>query len=370
MMNPIEYFLEMLEIPSASGKEHRFSIFLMESMKNLGYEVKQDEAGNVIGKIGKGEPMLLFSSHIDTVPGEIPIREENGRIYGRGAVDAKASIASMILAGSFLPEMNVNGTVIFAGLVEEESSLRGIQTLLEGDLGADWAIFGEPTKCDRICLASKGRLLFKINLKTEGGHVACSWAYKNSIELAYKLWKKFKENVEAHEKTPFFSTVTNLTQISGGSAPNVVPGDCQLFIDVRFPHLVKSTKLLGIIEKTFNEFKEMNEVQISYEVLSQIEGFRAPKDSILVKELAKAIREVRNIDPRYIRKTGTCFMNLIGPWRNIPTISYGPGDPALEHTNDEHIEKQEYLDSLEILKKTIKNILSKKNTEHEVPNTL
>lgn len=366
MINPIEYFLEMLEIPSVSGKEHRFSVFLMESMKNLGYEVKQDEAGNVIGKIGEGKPALLFMSHIDTVPGEIPIREENGKIYGRGAVDAKASVASMTLAGSFLPEMNVNGTFIFAGVVEEESSLRGIQTLLEGNLRADWAIFGEPTKSDRICLASKGRLLFKINLKTEGGHVACSWAYKNSIELAYELWKKIKKNVEVQGKTPYFSTIPNLTQIMGGSAPNVVPNDCQLFIDVRFPHLVKSTKILGITEKIFNEFKEMNGVHINYEVLSQIEGFRAEKYSIIAKELAKAIMEVKNKDPRYIRKTGTCFMNLIGRWFNIHTVSYGPGDPSLEHTNDEHIEKQEFLESIDIFKKTIKNVLSQKISKPEL----
>jgi LysW-gamma-L-lysine carboxypeptidase len=366
MIKPLEYFLEMLEIPSVSGKEHRFSVYLMESMKNLGYEVKQDEAGNVIGKIGEGEPTLLFMSHIDTVPGEIPIREENGKIYGRGAVDAKASVASMTLAGSFLPDMNVNGTVIFAGVVEEESSLRGIQSLLEGNLRADWAIFGEPTKSDGICLASKGRLLFKINLKTDGGHVACSWAYKNSVELAYELWKKIKKNVEVHEKTPFFSTIPNLTQIVGGSAPNIVPDDCQLFIDVRFPHLVKSTEILGIVEKIFKEFKEMKGIQINYEVLSQIEGFRAEKDSVIVKELAKAIKEVKNKDPRYIRKTGTCFMNLIGRWFNIHTVSYGPGDPALEHTKDEHIEKQEFLESIEIFKKTIKNVLSQKISKPEL----
>jgi acetylornithine deacetylase/succinyl-diaminopimelate desuccinylase-like protein len=113
----------------------------------------------------------------------------------------------------------------------------------------------------------------------------------------------------------------------------------------------------------------MNGVQINYEVLSQIEGFRAQKDSVLVKELANAIKEVKNKDPRYIRKTGTCFMNLIGRWYNIHAVSYGPGDPALEHTNDEHIEKQELLDSIDILKKTIKNILSQKISEHETPKT-
>jgi len=358
MMDPIEYFLDMLEIPSVSGSERRLSVFLMESMKSMGYEVEQDEAGNVLGRIGEGKPILLFSSHIDTVPGEIPVREENGKIYGRGAVDAKASVASMILAGASLPEMDVEGTLIFAGVVEEESSLRGIQTLLEGGLEADYAIFGEPTRTDRICLASKGRLLFKINLKTKGGHVACSWIYKNSIELAYQLWERFREKIETHEKTPFFSTIPNLTQINGGAAPNVVPSDCQLFIDVRFPPMIKSTKLLGMVEKTFNEFREMNGVQISYEVLSQIEGFRAKKDSTLVRKLAEAIKSVKNTEPHYIRKTGTCFMNLIGRWFNIPTVSYGPGDPALEHTSDEHIDKKEFLESIDILKKTMENIFS------------
>ncbi|MEM3587545.1 MAG: M20/M25/M40 family metallo-hydrolase, partial [Candidatus Jordarchaeaceae archaeon] len=125
----------------------------------------------------------------------------------------------------------------------------------------------------------------------------------------------------------------------------------------------KSTKLLGTVEKIFNEFKEMKGAQIDYQVLSQIEGFRAEKDSTIVKGLAKAIREIKNKEPRYIRKTGTCFMNLIGRWLNIQTVSYGPGDPALEHTNNEHIEKQEFLESIEIFKKTIENVLGQKRSK-------
>jgi len=74
----------MVEIYSPTGKELELSNFLIEEMKSLGFETGLDEAGNVIGKFGRKNPAILLCGHMDTVPGELQVRVEGDRLYGRG----------------------------------------------------------------------------------------------------------------------------------------------------------------------------------------------------------------------------------------------------------------------------------------------
>ncbi|MHA1606210.1 MAG: M20/M25/M40 family metallo-hydrolase [Candidatus Freyarchaeota archaeon] len=356
MIDPVAFLIELLEIPSPSGEERKLAFFLKKTMGDWGYDVEIDPAGNVIGRLGEGSPTLLLASHIDTVPGFIPVRHDNDRIFGRGAVDAKGSVAAMVIAGAEAFRRNMKGSLIFAGIVGEEASLEGIQTLLEELTSVDYAIFGEPTGLSRICIASKGRLLLKINVHSSSGHVACSWLHENSIEKAFELWQKLKERIRLDAKSRFSSVIPNLTLLQGGSAPNIVPGNCSLYVDVRFPPSVSSASLLGESRKVIESFEKASGVKVSWSVLSQIEGFRANRRSKVVEALERSIKEIGG-NVGYIKKTGTCFMNLIGKWFNIPVVSYGPGDPSLEHTENENILVSEYLAAINILTKTIQYVL-------------
>ena len=69
-------------------------------MTNMGFEVGKDAIGNVIGVAGVGQPVILLCGHMDTVAGHLPLRIEEGKIYARGAVDAKGPLAAMIMAAS------------------------------------------------------------------------------------------------------------------------------------------------------------------------------------------------------------------------------------------------------------------------------
>ncbi|MEM2046375.1 MAG: M20/M25/M40 family metallo-hydrolase, partial [Candidatus Jordarchaeales archaeon] len=171
MMDAVGFLIELLEIPSPSGEERKIISFIARRLEEWGYCAEVDRVGNVVAQLGEGEPILLLASHVDTVPGFLPVREENGRVLGRGAVDAKASIAAMAIAGVEAFRRKPKGKIIFAGVVEEEASLKGIQSLLEGLPRIDYAIFGEPTGLSKVCLASKGRLLLKIDVHTSSGHV-------------------------------------------------------------------------------------------------------------------------------------------------------------------------------------------------------
>ena len=96
-MNDFDTLIGLVSQYSPSGSERRAVEWLIERMKSLGYDdAFIDEAGNAVGVMGKGEKQVVLLGHIDTVPGEISAREENGILYGRGAVDAKGPLACFV----------------------------------------------------------------------------------------------------------------------------------------------------------------------------------------------------------------------------------------------------------------------------------
>ena len=92
----------MLEFYSPTGSEAQLSVFLSDTMEAAGIRTHIDKAGNVIGEFGEGRPTILLCGHLDTVPGNLQVKLEGGRLYGRGAVDAKAPLASIVSAASAL----------------------------------------------------------------------------------------------------------------------------------------------------------------------------------------------------------------------------------------------------------------------------
>ena len=96
----VRFLTNLLGIYSPSGKEEDIANFLAYEMKRMGFEVGKDGIGNVIGVVGEGEPVILLCGHMDTVAGHLPLRIEEGKIYARGAVDAKGPLAAMVMAAA------------------------------------------------------------------------------------------------------------------------------------------------------------------------------------------------------------------------------------------------------------------------------
>jgi hypothetical protein len=82
----VQLLTTMLEIYSPSGKEKEISDFLVEEMERLGFRVRKDEVGNVIGEIGEGKPVVLLCGHMDTVRRYIPVRVKQGKKNSTRAV--------------------------------------------------------------------------------------------------------------------------------------------------------------------------------------------------------------------------------------------------------------------------------------------
>ena len=85
----VRLLTNLLGIYSPSGKEGDIANFLAEEMKKFGFQVGIDAIGNVIGVVGEGEPTIFLCGHMDTIAGRLPVRVENNKVYGAGAVDAR-----------------------------------------------------------------------------------------------------------------------------------------------------------------------------------------------------------------------------------------------------------------------------------------
>ena len=134
-MNEKEFLKKCIEIYSPSGQELEFSKFIEDYLKKRNFKVQKDKVGNIIAEKGSGKPTLLLVSHMDTIPGKLPVIEKDGKIYGRGAVDCKPSLAAMVYSiCEYKFKEHDEGTIIFAGLVREEDSIIGIEHFIKSDI--------------------------------------------------------------------------------------------------------------------------------------------------------------------------------------------------------------------------------------------
>ncbi len=342
--------------PSLSEKQ--LAEFLADKCDDLGFEnIRIDEVGNLIATKGSGFPKILLCGHMDTVPGKIKVRNENGYIYGRGASDAKAPLMAMLLAAASL--QNNNGTVVFAAVVDEEGNATGIKSLVKQKMYIDYAIFGEPSSIRNITIAYKGRIA--INLKVNVGdsaHASAPWLAKNAIEESYVFTKAIKDELEGNQggKPKSMMLTAALTEIKGGTSHNVTAVECDAIMDIRIP-VDMNCKMVGEkIATTVQEVAKKQGVNAFYSVLDETEPFEAPHSSPLVRALTLGILDVEKARPQLIRKTGTGDMNIIGNSLNIPVVTYGPGDPHASHTIDERVSTDEYLRSIEVFKRMLHHL--------------
>lgn len=356
----VHLLTRMLEIYSPSGKEYEISVFLAKEMENLGFNVKRDHVGNVIGEIGEGKPVVLLCGHMDTVTGHISVRVDNNRLYGRGAVDAKASLAAMIVASHNFAKEGISSRIIVAGVVDEEGSSKGIKNLIKSKICPDFAIFGEPSGIEKITIGYKGSLRLKIACETKTGHSAASWLFENAIERSFEIWKKIKELRFPQEKleSRFYSVSSCLIKIGGGTRNSVVPSKCDIHVDIRVPPQLTPQQVFNEVVKITNQYQNLNpKVSVGVKIEDLTDPYEVDCSSILVRALSSAIRRVRHKPATLLRKTGTGDMNVLGRNMKIPVVTYGPGDSSLSHTQNENIDIQEYLDSIQIYKEALAKLI-------------
>ena len=372
----VRFLTNLLGIYSPSGKEEDAANFLDLEMSKMGFEVGKDSIGNVIGVIGEGEPVILLCGHMDTVAGHLPLRIDEGKIFARGAVDAKGPLAAMIMAALAAgKEPGFKGKILVAAVVEEEATSRGVKYLITQGIKADYAIFGEPSGVENVTIGYKGQIQLKIVLKTETGHASTPWLYDNSLEKAIEVWKQIK-NASSYPSldpsaSPYNAVTACLVKLVGGRATSVVPFEAEMNLDVRVPIQFSTNQVFEQIQKIITKYQSANpKVSVKAAVLDTVEPFEVNKASPLVHVLSSSVRKVLNKPATLLHKTGTGDMNILGKAMNLPIVTYGPGDSHLDHTLDEHINVSEYLDSIAVYKETLLRLSELYNSRNDTQRTI
>lgn len=354
----IKLLEKALKIYTPSLSEKPMAEFLAGKCDEFGFDkIKIDDVGNVIAKKGSGSPSILLCGHMDTVPGKIKVKKDNGYMYGRGSSDAKAPLIAMLVAAASIHEDL--GTIIFVGVVDEEGNATGIKNIIKQDIYADYAIFGEPSGLKQITISYKGRLAIKLRINVKNSaHASAPWLSKNAIEEAIILSKELKKILETdntNEKKSRIVTVT-ITEIKGGISHNVIPNECDITIDIRIPINMGCKEIAEKISDTINNISKKREIEVLYSILDETEPFETSHNSMLIRAFTLGIIDIVKERPMLIRKTGTGDMNIIGNQIKIPMVSYGPGDPHESHTTNERISIREYLNGIEVYKKTLQHL--------------
>ncbi len=343
---------EMVETPSVSGEEAGIAALLRQWMTELGYSASIDPAGNVIGLMGDGSPHLLLCGHMDTVSGDLPVFLEDGVLTGRGTVDAKGPLASLIIGGKKAVDEGFNGSLTVVGVVDEEGRNKGDKELIRQGLDADYAVFGEPTNVNTLTLGYKGGVLVKVEVRTEPGHSSAPWMYVNAIETGMELFEEIKSAASAltEEDEGFDALTVNLREIRGGGSYGMVPGDCDLWIGFRVPPSMKTAQVIETVRACVRGYDSSHvRAEVTLTVMDGAEPYLADRKSKLVKAFTRAIYARTRGRVTLVRKSGTGDMNYYGSATGIPCVTYGPGDPHLDHTDDEHIRIDDYIEAIGII---------------------
>jgi acetylornithine deacetylase len=305
-----------MQIPSTSGDEEAVGFFLRDHLESLGWNVEMqavsENQNNVIATLND-TPRVWLSTHMDTVPPYIPPTEDDEKIYGRGACDAKGIIAAQITAAQELEREGV-ADIGLMFLVEEERSSAGAKAANEHPLAAkcEYMINGEPTDND-LAIGSKGT--FRLNIKTTGK--AAHSAYPEEGDSAIEKLLDILDDIR-HTKFPndefFGETTVNIGTIEGGAALNVIPPSAEAGLAIRL-----TTKKQVIEDALRSVVRDRGEI----EILSYSEPVR--------------MLEVDGFDKKVVRFT-TDIPHM--PNWGQPLL-IGPGSILVAHTKDEFVLKKD-----------------------------
>ena len=411
--NEASILRNMLTIPSYSRQESALAHYLLEQAQQMGLHACIDEAGNFIASThpltitaaaqseqaagdhyatnglvravhGRGDPRgrplparlspvapldvtrdsdqqpIILLGHMDTVQGNIPVELQDGVLYGRGAVDAKGPLAAFLCATARLARLERSSSlkhpVIVIGAVEEESATsRGARAVVER-FQPSACIIGEPSGSQSVTIGYKGRLLVEYCITRPIRHSAVPG--QNSSEVAIAFWNRVCQHAaawnEQHAANSTFSALMSSLR-SINSDQDGLGEQTRLFIGYRLPPDYDIADLRALLELW--AFEDGAQLSFSGEEVA----FQTTRTTPLSKAFITAIRTVGG-QPSFKLKTGTSDMNVVGPIWGQNVLAYGPGDSRLDHTPQEHIHINEYLQAIDVLELVLRELVLQRET--------
>lgn len=331
----------LMEIESITGNEYAVANYLTKYLKNSGLTVEtqhvEDKRYNIYAYYGEQRnTSTVISSHIDVVPPHIGYSVDGTKIRGRGACDDKGPLAAQVIA--FLDLLHEGklkeGDASLLFVVGEENSGIGMRTASEG-LGVSWdyAIFGEPTE-NKLGVGHKGIFAFDVEVIGRASHSGYPELGISATDILVPILHKI-QNLDLPKSDLLGPSTVNIGKIEAGVAANVVPAHGKATIAIRVA----------------SDLDEV--VRLVHTVVDNVEHVVPVKG--------------RTTEPQYLDYEVPGFESIILAYNtDVPNLMmplkkrflYGPGTIHVAHSEDEHVENKDLLDSVVGYKGLVEHILT------------
>lgn len=332
-MKLFELTKNLMNIPSVSGDEQAVGFFLRDYLEGLGWTVElqkvSENQNNVIAYLND-TPRVFLSTHMDTVPPFIAATEDDEKIYGRGACDAKGIIASQIFAAEELRKQGVSDIGLLY-TVDEEQGSSGAKAANLHPLAArcEFLINGEPTDND-LAIGSKGTFRLRIIAEGKAAHSAYPEMGESAVEKLLDILQDVRR-AKFPDDDFFGETTVNIGTIEGGLALNVIPPRAEAGIAIRLT--TKRAPVEALLEEIVEDRAKIEVLSCSEPVkMLEIEGFRQ-----------KVVRFTTDIP--HLPNWGTPLL-------------LGAGSILVAHTKDEFVLKKDLETAVDLYVNLVKKLLT------------
>jgi len=341
--DPAELTASLVDIPSVSGTERPIADAVEAALRALGrFEVLR-VGNNVLARTDLGRPTrILLAGHLDTVPiaDNVPSRRDGDILHGCGTTDMKSGDAMLLHLAATLDAPARDLTLVFYECEEIEYDRNGltpIQAELPQWLAADLAILGEPTN-GNVEAGCQGTISAAVTVRGRRAHSARSWLGDNAIHRAREImdrlagWDARVVDIDGCR----YREGLNAVGIAGGVAGNVIPDECTVRVNFRFAPDRSVADAVAVLNEAFADF----ELTVLDSAAGALPGLSAPA-------AAEFVAAAGGRAQAKFGWTDVARFAALG----IPAVNYGPGDPSLAHTREEHVSMTQIREMTEVLRR-------------------
>jgi succinyl-diaminopimelate desuccinylase len=278
--------------------------------------------------------------------------EVGDKLYGRGTVDMKGGVASLIavMDAIYRSDLELNHRIVFAGTADEEVGMHGALHLKEKGVieNADCVVITEATDL-KVGIAEKGPVWIRVQVKGKAAHGSMPEEGINAIEGACKTITELTSSLPKDSHPLLGQTTLNVGMIEGGSKINVVPEDCYFDCDYRLIPEVNFESFIVSINKLVEQINEKNDFKITAEVSHSVPALETKENEHIVQSMLKWTEKITGDKQKPIGLTyGTDAAALIPP-KYIPFIILGGGYPSVLHQTNEFVNLSDLVKAAKII---------------------
>ncbi|HEX9034069.1 MAG TPA: succinyl-diaminopimelate desuccinylase [Streptosporangiaceae bacterium] len=325
----VELTARLVDVESVSGTEKPLADAIESALRAAPHLTVERDGDAVIARTDLGRSQrVVLAGHIDTVPiaGNVPSRLVDGVLYGCGTSDMKSGVAVQLALAATVRAPAMDVTYVFYDCEEIEAERNGLLRLVRTGpdrLAADFAVLLEPTSCV-VEGGCQGTLRAEVRARGKRAHSARSWMGHNAIHEAAPILRILRDYVP---REPAVDGLTyheglNAVGIQGGVAGNVIPDECLITVNYRFAPDRSAQQAAEHVREVFDGWD-----------VTVVDVAGGARPGLTHPAAASFAASVGGTPRAKLGWTDVARFDGLG----VPAVNYGPGDPLLAHTRDEHV---------------------------------